>query len=157
METIYEDVDGEIPNQDEFRYEEIERMKCDVEKEIRKRKILGRNYKKASNTLDGLETTFFVLGITFASVGVGGVITAAISLPLAVLSGALGLTGKLILPKLRRKVKKHERIVENNQIKLARINNLISKSIVNGEISASEFSLIISEFLEKSEQTSVSS
>lgn len=140
-----DELDG-IPEQDEFRFEQIEKLKSDLELDIEKRKKLYKNYKKASSTIDWLETSFFIAGATIASIGAGGVITNVVSLPIAVICTMLGLTGKIVVPRLRKKAKKHQRILLKTNSSLNSINCLISRAIYNEHISASEFELIMNEY-----------
>ena len=159
METIYEDVDREIPNQHEFRFHQIEKVKSDFLLIIVKRRKLYKNYKKASSTIDWLETSCFIAGATVASIGSVGVVTNVISLPISAICFMLGLTGKIVVPRLRKKAKKHHKILLQTNSSLNSINSLISRAINDEHISASEFELVMKEYghSQESEMTADSS
>jgi hypothetical protein len=121
-----------------------------LEIEIIKREKL---YKKASQVLNGSEIMMFITSQTIASIGAASVIGNVITIPVSVICTILGLTGKIIVPNLKKKAKKHQIKMNQSDITLNQINNLISRAITNEHISASEFELMMNEYQKVSEKT----
>jgi hypothetical protein len=69
-----------IPEQDEFRFEQIEQIRDKLEIEIVKRKKV---YKKASQVLNGSEIMMFITSLTIASIGTASVIGNVITIPVS--------------------------------------------------------------------------
>jgi hypothetical protein len=90
--------------------------------------------------------------VTISSIGTASVIGNVITIPVSVNCTILGLTGKIIVPKLKKKAKKHQIKMNQSYITLNQINNLISRAITNEHISASEFELMMNEYQKVSEK-----
>ena len=128
---------------DQFRLEKIQDKITELELNIEKRKKLNKNYKKASQILHGCEIGMYITSVTVASIGAATVIGNVISIPISAICTVLGLTGKIVVPKLMKKQKKHLEILNNKKTCLNNINNLLSRALDNGSISKSEFELMI--------------
>jgi mannose/fructose/N-acetylgalactosamine-specific phosphotransferase system component IIC len=120
---------------------------------IVKHEKLYKNYKKASQVLNGSEIMMFITSLTIASTGAASVIGNVINIPVSVICTILGLTGKIIVPKLKKKAKKHHIKMNQSDITLNQINNIISRAITNEHISVSEFELMMNEYQKVSEKT----
>lgn len=141
----------ELPQNYEFRLQQISEVKKFLEEEIEYRRKIYSKYKKAFNVITRVTYVINVTNIAAGSVGVSalaGLITAPVGLALggvtiggAILSSVLSWENKNIL----HKIEKHEKIEMLAVSKLNTINDLVNKAINDSHISTEEFSLIIKE------------
>ena len=139
----------ELPVEDgqNYRLQKISEIEKTLITERDFRKGLYKKYKRWINITDGVDTTLISSSIIIAGIG----IAAPILLPLEIVAaacGALGVCVKFIRRRLTTKSQKHYEIKTMAKSKLNSIKNLISKALSDGQISESEFKLILDE-LEK--------
>lgn len=130
-----------------YRLQKISEIEKTLINEKNIRKALYKKYKRGINITDGVDTTLISSSVIIATVG----ITIPILLPLQIVAavcGGLGICVKLIRRRLTTKSKKHYEIKTIADSKLNSIKDLISKSLTDGQISESEFKLVLDE-LEK--------
>ena len=114
------------------------------------RKSLYKKYKRSINITDGVDTGLISASVILAGVG----ITVPIMLPLeiaAVVCGCMGVCVKLVRRKLMSKTQKHYEIKTLGESKLNSIKDLISKALQDGQISESEFKMVLNEMEKYSE------
>ena len=139
----------ELPVEDgqNYRLQKISEIEKTLITERDFRKGLYKKYKRWINITDGVDTTLISSSIIIAGIG----IAAPILLPLEIVAAACGTLGvcvKFIRRRLTTKSQKHYEIKTMAKSKLNSIKNLISKALSDGQISESEFKLILDE-LEK--------
>ena len=142
----------ELPIEDgqNYRLQKISEIERTLINERDMRKSLYKKYKRSINITDGVDT-----GLISASVILAGVrITVPIMLPLeiaAVVCGCMGVCVKLVRRKLMSKTQKHYEIKTLGESKLNSIKDLISKALQDGQISESEFKMVLNEMEKYSE------
>ena len=139
----------ELPMEDgqNYRLQKISEIERTLINERDMRKSLYKKYKRCINITDGVDTGLISASVILAGVG----ITVPIMLPLeiaAVVCGCMGVCVKLVRRKLMSKTQKHYKIKTLGESKLNSIKDLISKALQDGEISESEFKMVLCE-LEK--------
>ena len=139
----------ELPIEDgqNYRLQKISEIERTLINERDMRKSLYKKYKRSINITDGVDTGLISASVILAGVG----ITVPIMLPLeiaAVVCGCIGVCVKLVRRKLMSKTQKHYKIKTLGESKLNSIKDLISKALQDGEISESEFKMVLCE-LEK--------
>ena len=139
----------ELPIEDgqNYRLQKISEIERTLINERDMRKSLYKKYKRSINITDGVDTGLISASVILASVG----ITVPIMLPLeiaAVVCGCMGVCVKLVRRKLMSKTQKHYEIKTLGESKLNSIKDLISKALQDGQISESEFKMVLCE-LEK--------
>lgn len=152
--TLYPDLPSPStlsdPAQD-YRLQEISRLKEYLEKEKDRRAQLYKKYRCGVNALDGVDTALLTAGMGMGIGGVGllsTIIAAPVVLGLeiaALTCGVLGVAGKFIGRRLAVKAKKHDQIRVLAESKLNTIANHVSTALMDGRISDEEFRLIIDE------------
>ena len=134
-----------------YRLQEISRLRTYLEEEREKRANLYKKYRRGINAIDGIDTVLLTVSI---GMGAGGtvllstIIAAPVVLGLeigALACGALGVTGKFIGRRLAVKAKKHDGIRLLAESKLNTIIDLVSRALMDGQISDQEFHLITDE------------
>ena len=142
----------ELPIEDgqNYRLQKISEIERTLINERDMRKSFYKKYKRSINITDGVDT-----GLISASVILAGVrITVPIMLPLeiaAVVCGCMGVCVKLVRRKLMSKTQKHYEIKTLGESKLNSIKDLISKALQDGQISESEFKMVLNEMEKYSE------
>ena len=139
----------ELPTEDgqNYRLQKISEIEKQLIKERDARKALYKKYKRGINITDGVDTTLISAGVIMAGVG----LTVPLMLPLeitAIVCGCMGVCVKLVRRKLMSKTQKHYEIKTLGESKLNSIKDLISKALQDGQISESEFKMVLCE-LEK--------
>lgn len=142
----------EISPSQEFRLNEIRKLKDFLKHEIDFRMKHYRRYSKAENTLSGMNS-----GLTTVSIltGVGGIglLATIVSAPIVIILESIALGAGLIgiglgigSQQLRKKAEKHERICTLAISKLNSINDLISKALEDNNINDSEYNTVVKEY-----------
>ena len=139
----------ELPIEDgqNYRLQKISEIERTLINERDMRKSLYKKYKRGINITDEVDTGLISASVILAGVG----ITVPIMLPLeiaAVVCGCMGVCVKLVRRKLMSKTQKHYEIKTLGESKLNSIKDLISKALQDGQISESEFKMVLCE-LEK--------
>ena len=127
-----------------YRLQKISEIEKTLLNEIEVRKSLYKKYKRGINLTDGVDTTLISGGVIMGGIGLATPLT----LPLEILAISLGTTGvcvTFIRRKLFKKAKKHDEIKMLAESKLNSIKDLISKSLIDGQISETEFKMILDE------------
>ena len=136
----------ELPTEDgqNYRLQKISEIEKQLIKERDARKALYKKYKRGINITDGVDTTLISAGVIMAGVG----LTVPLMLPLeiiAIVCGCMGVCVKLVRWKLMSKTQKHYEIKTLGESKLNSIKDLISKALQDGQISESEFKMVLCE------------
>ena len=142
----------ELPIEDgqNYRLQKISEIERTLINERDMRKSLYKKYKRSINITDGVDTGLISASVILASVG----ITVPLMLPLeiiAIVCGCLGVCVKLVRRKLMSKTQKHYEIKTLGESKLNSIKDLISKALQDGQISESEFKMVLNEMEKYSE------
>ena len=139
----------ELPVEDgqNYRLQKISEIEKTLISERDTRKALYKKYKRGINITDGVDTSLISASVILAGVGLAVPIMFPLQIT-AVACGGLGACVKLVRRRLTSKVKKHDEIKTIADSKLNTIHNLISKALTDGQISETEFKLILDE-LEK--------
>ena len=140
---------GAPPDQS-YRLHEISRIREHLEAEREKRAQLEKKYRRASNILNGCDTTLLLIS---ALTGVGGVglLSTIVAAPVvigleatALLCGVAGAAGKILGRRLAVKVQKHCEIRVLAASKLNTISDHVSRALMDGVIS-DDLKLIVEE------------
>ena len=148
--TLYPELSGQgAPPDQSYRLQEISRLREHLEAEREKQSQLEKKYRRASNILNGCDTTLLLIS---ALTGVGGVglLSTIVAAPVvigleatALLCGIAGAAGKIVGRRLAVKVKKHCEIRVLAASKLNTISDHVSRALMDGVISDDEFKLIV--------------
>lgn len=139
-------------NQD-YRMQEISRIRGHLENEIESRRGLYRKYNKAVNALDGVDTTLSAaaMGMGFVSAGLLSTIVATpVAVILSVVAGGCGLSSviaKIVGKKMRVKARKHDEIRVLAESKLNSITELVSRALTDGHIQTDEFTAVANDLV----------
>jgi len=135
----------------DYRLQEISRLKEYLEKEQDGRAQLYKKYHRGVNVLDGVDTALISAGM---GMGIGGVglLSTIIAVPVvlgleiaALICGVVGVAGKYIVHRLEVKAKKHDEIRILAKSKLNTVADHVSSALMDGQITDEEFRLIIDE------------
>ena len=142
----------ELPIEDgqNYRLQKISKIERTLINERDMRKSLYKKYKRSINITDGVDTGLISASVILASLG----ITVPLMLPLeiiAIVCGCMGVCVKLVRRKLMSKTQKHYEIKTLGESKLNSIKDLISKALQDGQISESEFKMVLNEMEKYSE------
>jgi hypothetical protein len=127
------------------------RIQAELRQEADKRAGLCKKYKRSVNAVDGVDATLVSIG---AGLGIGGVglLTTVVAIPVAIglEAGSLGCAvlcafGKVVGRRLTAKYDKHQRIETLARAKLNTISDIVSKALVDGNISDTEYNLVLAE------------
>ena len=150
--SLYPELLGQgAPPDQSYRLQEISRIREHLEAERDKRSQLEKKYRRASNILNGCDTTLLLIS---ALTGVGGVglLSTIVAAPVvigleatALLCGVAGAAGKIAGRRLAVKIKKHCEIRVLAASKLNTISDHVSRALMDGVISDEEFKLIVEE------------
>ena len=134
-----------------YRLDEINKIKEYFNAEIKERKDLIKNISKYIVAFDYAENVFITLSASFGTLSIAsyatvfgmpaGIAGASLTLIFTVTTGVV----KTLLNVTRKKKKKHNKIIALARSKLNIIENLISQTLIDFEITHEEFSKIIYE------------
>ena len=144
-------LNANISNEQQFRLNKINEIKDYFLAEIRERELISKNLSKYIASLDYFDKSLNVLYILSGSISIAsfetiigvpaGIIGASCSFTFSVTSGFV----KKFLKTIRNKKKNHNKIVMLARNKLNGIDNKISKTLTDNEISHEDFETIINE------------
>ena len=144
-------LNANISNEQQFRLNKINEIKDYFLAEIRERELISKNLSKYIASLDYFNKSLNVLYILSGSISIAsfetiigvpaGIIGASCSFTFSVTSGFV----KKFLKTIRNKKKNHNKIVMLARNKLNGIDNKISKTLTDNEISHEDFETIINE------------
>jgi len=146
----------------EFRLQKINEIQKQLENEIEKRRHLTKKYKKGVKVTNAIDYVLAVSIMGLSVVGVGllaTIIAAPAVMTTEMVSAGVGIMfilSRQVNKKLVAKAKKHEKLGDLAEEILNKISNHISIALNDDNISAEEFSLILSEvntFLETFRET----
>ena len=138
-------------NGNSYRLQQITRIQAELAREAEKRAGLCKKYKRGVNIVDGVDTTLVAVGAGF---GVGGaaLLSTIVAIPIALglEFGSLGcaglsVVGKVVGRRLTAKHDKHRHIEAIARAKLNTLSDIISKALVDGDISDAEYGLVLRE------------
>ena len=133
-----------------YRLQDVARWRDMLTQELKRRQVLYQKYKRAVNWVEGIETTLIVGSVGF---GVGGagflstVVASPVGLGLEICSlifACCSLGSKVGGRLLRTKARKHDLLHTLAQTKLLDISVHVSKALVDGEISETEYQYVTS-------------
>ena len=134
-----------------YRLDEINKIKDYFNAEIKERKDIVKKISKYIVAFDYAEKLFITLSASFGTLSIASY-TTIVGIPVGIAEASLTLiftvtTGvvKTLLNITRKKKKKHNKIITLARSKLNIIENLISQTLVDFEITHEEFSKIIYE------------
>ena len=135
-----------LNDQTKFRLNEINKIKDYLEFEIKEREAVSKKLRKHTAALDYTDETFIVLSATSGGISIIS-FTNVIGIPSGVISAGLTLvlyiTTRIIkkksLKEIRKMKKKHSKIVILAKRKLNSIESLMSRAIMNLDISHEKF------------------
>ena len=148
--NIYPNLDA-IPlnDQQQFRLNKSNQIKDYLVAEIKERELMSKRFDKYITSFDYFDKSLIVLSVTTGSIFITSFAT-VIGAPIGIVSFSLAFsifTGivKKLLKTTRTKNKKHNKIVMLASSKLNSIENKISETLINNEISHEDFKTIINE------------
>ena len=140
-----------LNDQTKFRLNEIDKIKDYFNSEIQAKKTLSKKLSKYIVAFDYADKIFIVLSKTSGTLSVASH-AAIVGIPVGLAGASLTLvfsltTGviKKLLNVTRKKKKKHIKIVMFAKSKLCSIENLMSQTLIDLEISNEEFKTIVNE------------
>ena len=142
---------SEIKDLTKFRLDEINKIKDYLNSEIKERKDIIKKISKYIVAFDYADKLFITLSASFGTLSIASHET-AVGIPVGIAGASLTLifivmTGviKKLLNIIRKKKKKHNKIIALARSKLNIIENLIYEALIDFEITHEEFSKIIYE------------
>src|SRR6218665_1506310 len=154
----YDDFNNEeLSTAQSYRLQNIYETEDEITQECDKRTALCTKYRRNIRIISVIDNTLMVTVMGLSSSGLG-VLTAVIAAPaIAIATGTAVGVGLLIIiggqvnKKLVFKVAKHEKIKTLAEAKLNTISSLISKALMDDNVSDEEYSLILNEFVKFNE------
>ena len=150
-QNSYPNLATNISNEQQFRLNKIDEIKCHFLAEIRERELISKNLSKYIASLDDFDNSLNVLSILSGGISVASFAT-IIGVSAGIIEGSCSCTFsitlgfvKRFLKAIRNKKKKHNKIVILARSKLNSIDNIISKALTDNEISHEDFETIINE------------
>ena len=141
----------ELKDLTKYRLDEINKIKDYLNSEIKDRKDIIKKISKYIVASDYADKLFITLSASFGTLSIASYAT-VVGIPAGIVGASLTLiftiaTGvvKTLLNIMRKKKKKHNKIIALARSKLNIIENLISQPLINFEITHEEFSEIIYE------------
>ena len=142
---------GELKDLTKYRLDEINKIKDYFNAEIKERKDIVKKISKYIVAFDYADKLFITLCASFGTLSIVSYAT-IVGIPVGIAGASLTLiftvttdVVKTLLNITRKKKKKHNKIITLARSKLNIIENLISKALVDFEITHEEFSKIIYE------------
>ena len=140
-----------LNDQQQFRLNEINKIKDYFVAEIKERELMSKRLSKYIASFDYFDKSLIVLSVTTGSISIAsfatvigapvGIVSASFTLAFSISTGII----KKLLKTTRNKKKKHNKIVMLARNKLNNIESKISKALINNEISHEDFMTIIDE------------
>ena len=142
---------SELKDLTKYRLDEIDKIKEYFNAEIKERKDIVKKISKYIVAFDYADKVFITLNASFGTLSIASYAT-VVGIPAGIAGASLTLiftvtTGlvKTLLNVIRKKKKKHNKIIALASSKLNIIENLISQALIDFEITHEEFSKIIHE------------
>ena len=141
----------------ELRLKEIDEIKNYLIEEINRNEIMSKKHKKVCGVLNYIDHSLIVISTITGCVSISA-FASLIGIPIGIASSAIGLKICVITarikkynPIIKKKRKKHGKIVLSTKSKLNSIEVLISKALINSNISHDE-SVLLKEFYDMKEE-----
>ena len=148
---MYPNLSANISNDQQFRLNKINQIKDYFIAEIRKWKLMSKNFSKYIASFEYLDKSWIVLSVATGSISIASFAT-AIGAPAGMIRARCGLTFsvtsgfvKKFLKTTRNKKKKHNKIFMLARSKLNSMESKISEALINNEISQEDFMTIANE------------
>ena len=142
---------SELKDLTKYRLDEINKIKDYFNAEIKERKDIIKKISKYIVAFDYADKLFITLSASFGTLSIASYAT-IVGIPVGIVGASLTLiftltigVVKTLLNMIRKKKKKHNKIIALARSKLNIIENLISQSLIDFEITHEEFSKIIYE------------
>src|SRR6218665_3492463 len=156
----YDDFNNEdLPSAQSYRLRKIYEIEEEITQQRDKGTALCTKYRRSIRIISIIDNKLIVTVMGSSSSGLGVLTTViaapaiaiATGRPTAVGVGLLIIIGGQVSKKLVLKVAKHEKIKTLAEAKLNTISSLISKALVDDNVSDEEYSLILNEFVKFNE------
>src|SRR6218665_2413917 len=154
----YDDFNNEeLPSAQSYRLQKIYEIEEEITQESDKRTALCTKYRKSIRIISVIDNALIVtmMGLNSSELGVLTTVIVAPAIAIAtgtpVGVGLLIIIGGQISKELVLKVAKHEKIKTLAEAKLNTISSLISKALVDDNVSDEEYPLILNEFVKFNE------
>ena len=132
----------------EFRLKKIDEIRNYLIEEINQNELMSKKHKKVCGVLNYIEHSLIVISTITGCVSISAFVS-LVCIPIGIMSSAIGLKMCAIAAGIKRydsiikkKTKKHDKIVLLAKSKLNGIEVLISKALIDSNISHDEFILI---------------
>ena len=132
----------------EFRLKKIDEIRNYLIEEINQNELMSKKHKKVCGVLNYIEHSLIVISTITGCVSISA-FASLVCIPIGIMSSAIGLKMCAIAAGIKRydsiikkKTKKHDKIVLLAKSKLNGIEVLISKALIDSNISHDEFILI---------------
>ena len=129
----------------EFRLKNVDEARNYLNEEINRNKLMSKKHKKICTTLNSIEHFLILVSTITGCVSISA-FASLIGIPIGITSSAIWLKMCAITAGTKRcksviikKKKKHDKLVSLAKTKLNRIEILISKSLIDSNISPNEF------------------
>ena len=138
-------------NVGDYRLKKISDCQKELENEISHYRRISKKYKRTKTIINAFAATTGVLTVVLSSAGLAtsvtgiGVIAGA---PIAGIAAVMGLTSTAASVgsgRLNKKVTKHEKTISLAESQHLSVSRLVSKAMIDGEVSDLEFNLILRE------------
>ena len=138
-------------NVGDYRLKKISDCQKELENEISHYRRISKKYKRAKTIINAFAATTGVLTVVLSSAGLAtsvtgiGIIAGA---PIAGIAAVMGLTSTAASVgsgRLNKKVTKHEKTISLAESQHLSVSKLVSKAMIDGEVTDLEFNLILRE------------
>jgi len=145
-------IEPTAPTPDNFRLQHITKIQKDLQDELNNYSRCRRRYNSAFNTLSNIHSVVSFGTIATSATGLG-LIVSGIGAPAGIVlegvsvgCGLGSLLSDLLLKKINKKLQKHTAINQLANSKITSIQKLISTALEDGNISDSDFKMIIDDY-----------
>ena len=147
--NIYPNLTANISNEEQFRLNKINEIKDYFLAEIRERELINKNISKYIASLDYFDKSLNVLSILLSSIYIASFAT-VIGAPSGIIEASCGFTFsitsefvKKLLKTIKKKKKKHIKIVTLPRSNFNSIEKKISKALTDNENNHEDFETVI--------------
>ena len=138
-------------NVGDYRLKKISDCQKELENEISHYRRISKKYKRAKTIINAFAATTGVLTAVLSSASLATLLSgigAIASAPIAGIAAVMGITSTtagVSSERLNSKVTKHEKTISLAESKHLSVSRLVSKAMIDGEVSDLEFNLILRE------------
>ena len=136
----------------DFRMQKVNEISAALNKQVSHYRSVAKKYKRSKKVFNWSAAGSSVLSAAFSSASFGSALSFVglpATIPLGVVGGCFALASSVLIiacKKLDSKIKKHREIVTLAIAKRDTVDRLLSKALVDNQISDGEFQLIMAEF-----------